>query len=102
MIVGRTLELTSFALRHHRDTYQWFSTKYLLARQLRQKLLHWKCQPANAESVMPVRAMTSGPRQHFFSYYDKCPWDQSNSRLLALQTPVIYRVPRPGDEVTIG
>src|SRR5262245_44246070 len=105
MIVGRALHSISFMLRHHRDAYRIFHTGYLFAQEMRQKLQRWRYQqprPLDEESIVPVRAVTRGPMQHFFGYYDKCPWDQSNRRVLALEAPAIRRTPRPSDEVTVG
>ena len=105
MIVGRALHFLSFALRHHRGTFRVFNTGYLFAQSARQSFRRWQSRqtcPSDSESILPVRAVTRGPLQHFFGYYDKCPWDQSGHRLLALEAPRIWRTPRPGDEVTVG
>ncbi|MDH7569377.1 MAG: hypothetical protein QHJ73_07310 [Armatimonadota bacterium] len=49
-----------------------------------------------------ARAVTRGPRHHFFGYYDKCPWDATGRYLLALETSFIHRPPEPEDTATIG
>ena len=51
---------------------------------------------------LPVRAVTAGPRHHFFGYYDKCPWDPSGRFMLALETAFMDRPPSPDDRATIG
>jgi hypothetical protein len=51
---------------------------------------------------VPARAVTRGPRQHFFGYYEKTPWDPSGRCLLALETAVADRPPGPGDTATVG
>jgi len=49
-----------------------------------------------------ARAVTAGPRHHFFGYYDKSPWDKSSRYLLGLETIFIDRPPTPNDIATIG
>lgn len=51
---------------------------------------------------LEARAVTSGPRHHFFGYYDKSPWDATGRYLLALETSFIDRPPGPTDAATIG
>jgi hypothetical protein len=53
-------------------------------------------------ATVPVRAVTHGPRFHFFGYYDKTPWDVSGRYLLALETDVMDRRPGPSDEAVVG
>lgn len=56
-----------------------------------------------AQNDYPVaRAVTSGPRHHFFGYYDKFPWDATGRYLLALETTFIHRPPEPADTAGIG
>jgi hypothetical protein len=45
------------------------------------------------ERVVPVRAVTRGPKAHFFGYYDKPPWDVSGRRMLALEAEPLDRMP---------
>lgn len=49
-----------------------------------------------------VRAATSGPRFHFFGYYDKCPWDAAGRRLLAMEAEFCDRQPKPGETLALG
>nr|CAA9252441.1 FIG00581508: hypothetical protein [uncultured Armatimonadetes bacterium] len=49
-----------------------------------------------------IRPVTSGPRFHFFGYYDKSPWDPSGRYLLALETGFMDRRPGPDDEAVVG
>lgn len=58
--------------------------------------------PAVQVRPMPVRALTRGPRAHFFGYYDKCPWDATNRLLLAHESPFCDRQPVPGEAVALG
>lgn len=50
----------------------------------------------------PVRAVTRGPRHHFFGYYDKSPWDASGRYMLALETAFGDREPTADDVATVG
>ena len=49
-----------------------------------------------------LRAVTSGPRHHFFGYYDKCPWNASGTLLLAHEAAFNDRPPGADDSITIG
>ena len=50
----------------------------------------------------PVKAVTKGPKHHFFGYYDKCPWDKTGRYLLANEIDFIDRQPKPGEKLTVG
>lgn len=47
-------------------------------------------------------AVTSGPKHHFFGYYDKFPWDSTGRYMLGMETTFINRPPTPEDSVVIG
>ena len=51
--------------------------------------------------MAPVRAVTRGPRHHFFGYYDKCPWDASGRYMLAVETTfgIIADIRRQGTTI---
>lgn len=49
-----------------------------------------------------VRPLTSGPEHHFFGYYDKSPWNRSETLLLAHEVSFNDRPPGPSDRATIG
>lgn len=53
--------------------------------------------PGNA-----AQAITRGPRHHFFGYYDKTPWDESQRLILAMEADFIDRMPGADDELTVG
>jgi hypothetical protein len=46
--------------------------------------------------------VTSGPRFHYFGYYDKTPWDATGRYLLALEVDFMDRPPDVADLATIG
>lgn len=50
---------------------------------------------------LPIRAVTSGPKHHFFGYFDKFPWDKSGRYLLAHETEFTARQPVAGDKARI-
>lgn len=54
------------------------------------------------EYPVPARAVTKGPKHHFFGYYDKCPWDATGRYLLAMESDFVDRQPKPGEELTVG
>lgn len=56
----------------------------------------------NQRSPVPLRAVTTGPRHHFFGYYDKPPWDATGAYMLALETPLADRAPGPDDVALVG
>ena len=57
---------------------------------------------SNQFSYPLARAVTCGPRHHFFGYYDKCPWDASGRYMLGLETTFMDRPPTGEDCATIG
>ena len=50
----------------------------------------------------PLVALTSGPRHHFFGYYDKTPWNGSGRLLLGHEAGFNDRAPTADDSVGIG
>lgn len=51
---------------------------------------------------LPARAVTRGPKHHWFGYYDKCPWDATGRYLLAMENSFADRQPTATDAVTVG
>lgn len=49
-----------------------------------------------------IKAATTGPKHHFFGYYDTCPWDKSNNLLLALETDFVDHLSSSDEDVIIG
>lgn len=50
----------------------------------------------------PVRAITRGPKFHWFGYYDKLQFDPSSRLVLSNEVDFEHRSPRPGDEIRVG
>ena len=57
-------------------------------------------EPASA--LPPVRAITSGPKFHWFGYYDKLEFDPESRRVLGMEVDFEHRSPRADDEIRIG
>jgi hypothetical protein len=46
--------------------------------------------------------ITRGPKHHFFGYYDRSPWNLSQTRILAHESEFNDRPPAAGDKVVVG
>jgi hypothetical protein len=57
---------------------------------------------AFGDELPPVRAITRGPRFHWFGYYDKWQFDPSNRYVLGNQVAFEHRSPRPDDAIRVG
>lgn len=54
------------------------------------------------ENDLPVRAITKGPKYHWFGYYDKLQFDPSNRYLLGMQVDFEMRSPKKDDVIKMG
>ena len=54
------------------------------------------------ENPPAVRAITGGPKFHWFSYYDKLQFDPSCRYVLGMEVDFEHRSPRPDDVIKIG
>src|SRR5210317_2430612 len=54
------------------------------------------------ENNLPVRALTSGPKYHWFGYYDKLQFDPTNRYVLCMQVDFEMRSPTKGDVIKMG
>ena len=52
--------------------------------------------------MIPSRAITSGPKHHWFGYYDKLQFDPSARYALGMQVDFEHRAPTPEDIIGIG
>jgi hypothetical protein len=55
-----------------------------------------------SEKLPPVRAITRGPKFHWFGYYDKFQFDPTNRFVLANEVEFEHRSPAPGDVIKVG
>jgi hypothetical protein len=53
-------------------------------------------------SRFECRALTQGPKHHFFGYYDKFPYDVSGRFVLGLEADFMDHPPQPEDKARIG
>lgn len=54
------------------------------------------------EKLPPVRAITRGPKFHWFGYYDKLEIDPTSRYVLGMEVDFEHRSPRPEDVITVG
>ncbi len=57
---------------------------------------------ARGESLPPVRAITRGPKFHWFGYYDKLQFDPTGRYVLGMEVDFEHRSPRPDDVIRVG
>ena len=58
--------------------------------------------PAGGETLPPVRAITRGPKFHWFGYYDKLQFDPASRFALGMEVAFEHRSPKPDDTIRIG
>jgi hypothetical protein len=51
---------------------------------------------------IPLRAVTRGPQNHWFGYYDKLQFDPSGRQLLSMEADFEGRSPGPDDTIRVG
>ena len=56
----------------------------------------------NSDKLPPVRAITKGPKFHWFSYYDKLEFDPSGRYVLGMEVDFEHRNPKPNEAIKIG
>jgi len=49
-----------------------------------------------------LRALTHGPKHHFFGYYGTSPWSKDETKMVGLESSFQNRLPKPGEKATIG
>jgi len=57
---------------------------------------------AEDQKLPPVRAITRGPKFHWFGYYDKFQFDPTDRYALGMEVDFEHRSPRPDDVIKIG
>jgi hypothetical protein len=57
---------------------------------------------AQSAALPPVRAITKGPKFHWFGYYDKVQFDPSSRFALGMEVGFEHRSPRADDVIRIG
>nr|MBA3439481.1 hypothetical protein [Pyrinomonadaceae bacterium] len=56
----------------------------------------------SVNDLPPVRAITRGPKFHWFGYYDKLQFDASSRYVLGMQVDFEHRSPRADDVIKVG
>src|SRR4051794_14980982 len=54
------------------------------------------------EKLPPVRAITRGPKFHWFGYYDHLQFDPTGRYVLGMEVAFEHRSPGPDDVVKVG
>ena len=54
------------------------------------------------KNLPPIRAITRGPKTHWFGYYDKLEFDPSGRYVLGMEVDFEGRQPRPDDVIKVG
>ncbi|MHC4230255.1 MAG: twin-arginine translocation signal domain-containing protein, partial [Planctomycetota bacterium] len=57
---------------------------------------------SRVEKLSAVRAITRGPKFHWFSYYDKLQFDPSCRYVLGMEVDFEHRSPKPDDVIKVG
>jgi hypothetical protein len=68
----------------------------------RRSLLFSPFLLAGQTPPIPIRAITRGPKFHWFGYYDKLQVDPSNRLVLSNQVSFEHRSPRADDSIEVG
>jgi hypothetical protein len=68
----------------------------------RRRLLQSFAAAAAADTLPPVRAITRGPKYHWFGYYDKLQFDPTGRYALGMEVDFEHRSPRPDDVIRMG
>lgn len=55
-----------------------------------------------SKTLVPTRALTSGPKFHWFGYYDKLQFDPTDRFVLSNQLEFEGRTPSPDDRIKVG
>ncbi len=58
--------------------------------------------PSMSQDLPPVRAITRGPKYHWFGYYDKLQFDPSGRFVLGMEVDFEHRSPHAEDTIRVG
>src|SRR6266478_4292453 len=61
-----------------------------------------RLQAQSPEALPPVRAITRGPKFHWFGYYDKFQFDPANRYVLGNEVEFQHRSPTADDSIKVG
>src|ERR1043165_9909736 len=57
---------------------------------------------ADDQKLPPVRAITKGPKFHWFGYYDKLQFDPTSRYVLGMEVDFEHRSPKADDVIKVG
>lgn len=57
---------------------------------------------AKSEAFVPIRAITKGPKHHWFGYYDKLEFSPDNRYVLSNEVDFEHRSPTADDTINVG
>ncbi len=95
-IYHRLIENRFIPWRLRNRLEHWVET---VCREHYEGLYRWMHLGSWAPAVVPL---TTGPKHHFFGYYEKSPWDPSGRYVLAHEADFHDRAPTPDDAVSVG
>jgi hypothetical protein len=55
-----------------------------------------------ADVTVPIEKITSGPKAHWFAYYDKLQFSPDDRRVLGMETDFEGRPPKPEESIRVG
>lgn len=61
-----------------------------------------RAKAESSETFVPARAITRGPKFHWFGYYDKLEFDPANRYVLSNEVPFEHRTPTAADVIGVG
>jgi len=81
-----------------------FSRRRLLAGAVAAPFLCGRVSLADERStaLVPARAITRGPKHHWFGYYDKLEFDRTNRYVLSNEVDFEHRTPTADDRIGVG
>jgi len=68
----------------------------------RRRLLQSLAAVRAQDKLPPVRAITGGPKYHWFGYYDKLQFDPAGRYALGMEVDFEHRSPRAEDAIKVG
>lgn len=87
---------TQYKMRSRRDVLK------SLAFSASALALRTSLSAAAEDDLPPIRAITKGPKYHWFGYYDKYQFDPTNRYVLGMEVDFEHRTPGPDDTIKLG
>ena len=81
---------------------QWAQQQQLAGPRIGTRAAWERAVLAPGQKLPPIRALTHGPKSHWFGYYDKFQTDPSDRYVLSMEADFDLRMPEVGDVARIG